>query len=162
MGTTRSKAGRKPLAPEVQRARGYYKENPERENKHAPAANGDEPVMPEFLGKLGQEKWKELVVDLRRMGILSSETREMLISYCQAWQGWHDAMEIINEDGLLDIAGKKHPLCSERDKHRDTMNRLLPEFGLTPSSRGRLISLAPPKEEDPFNEVLDMMNPSSN
>ena len=146
--------GRKKLAPEIMEASGAYEKNPNRRNKDAPKANGFEPTMPDYFNDEERQKWVELVADLRSMGILSSETRELLIAYCTAYGGWMKARRAVESAGLALVDKengtiKRNPFCSELHKYRDAMNRLLPEFGLTPSARGNLVSLNDDME-DPF------------
>ena len=154
--------GRKPLAPEVHKAKGSYKKDPQRENKHAPKADGKEPTMPDWFSDLEVEMWKELVAYLRQMGVLSSENKELMIAYCTAYAGWQVARkEFVACGGLItDAKGepKRHPAGTDMHKFRETMNKLLPEFGLTPSSRGKLVSMNPTEDESPFAGLLERLS----
>lgn len=156
MGAKRK--GRPRIAPEVMEARGSYKAHPERRNEAAPKANGNEPQMPDYFTEDEQWKWIELVEDLQQMGILSTDTRELMIAYCTAYGGWMKARKAVETTGVVLVQKndngktviKRNPFSAELHKYRDEMNRLLPEFGLTPSSRGKLISLKAVEEADPF------------
>jgi hypothetical protein len=48
--------GRKPIAAEIKRATGAYNKNPQRENKSAPTADGNDPDMPDWFDELETEK----------------------------------------------------------------------------------------------------------
>jgi len=117
--------------------------------------------MPDWFNEDETLKWMELVQDLRELGILSDDNREILVAYCTAHGGWIKARRMIEKTGLALIVKqkdgtidmKRNPYCVELHKFRDEMNRLLPEFGLTPSSRQKLVSLKP-VEDDPFLELL--------
>ncbi|HUS39555.1 MAG TPA: P27 family phage terminase small subunit, partial [Pirellulales bacterium] len=88
---------------------------------------------------------------------MSSELREMLVSYCAAYGAWMDARRQIATEGQL-VDGKRHPLSTDLHKHRDTMNRLLPEFGLTPASRSKLVSMKDDSKDNPFGMLLERMS----
>ena len=154
--------GRKKIAAEVHKQRGTYNVHPERQNKAAPVADGMTPEMPEYFGEHEARKWGELCADLRQNGVLSRDTREILIAYCTAYAGWMKAREMIKTTGIVLVSKNKkgettvmrNPISVELHKYRDEMNRLLPEFGLTPASRQRLVALKKEDEENPFSELL--------
>jgi len=153
--------GRRPIAREVHQAKGTYRIHPERENKTSPLANGADPAMPKYFGAEEKRKWKELLSDFAGFGIVSSDLREIMIAYCTAYAGWMAARKKIKETGLAiesydkngELVITRNPYCLELHKYRDEMNRLLPELGLTPASRQKLVSLTN-KEDDPFKEFL--------
>ena len=158
--------GRKPIAAEVKKATGAYKKNPQRENKAAPVADGAPPKMPTWFGKFEKAKWKELVADLTKNGVISTDTREILVAYCTAYAHWMDAREKVqatglavesyDQDGNLQIS--RNAYVTEMGKFRDQMNRLLPELGLTPSSRQKLASLKKEDDaDDPFTSIIERM-----
>ena len=49
---------------------------------------------------------------------------------------------------------KRHPAGTDMHKHREAMNKLIPEFGLTPASRGKLVSMNPKQDDNPFGGLL--------
>ena len=159
-------AGRKPLAAEIKVATGAYRKNPQLRNKQAPKANGQRPVMPEWFDEHETEKWNELVDDLTKNGVISSDNREILIAYCTAYSKWREAMAKVNEEGLVDTiidqAGNTKTTVSGWAKtmnaHREHMNKLLPEMGLTPASRQKVSKvLVDDKPEDPFAKIMARM-----
>ena len=158
--------GRKPLATEIKKATGAYVKNPQRENKSAPAADGIAPQMPKWFRNYEKKKWAELVIDLTANGVISSDTREILIAYCTAYSDWMEAREKVRETGLalegVDKGGNvqitRNTYVTEMSKFRDQMNRLLPEFGLTPASRQKLTSLKlDDDKDDPFASIMARM-----
>jgi P27 family predicted phage terminase small subunit len=158
--------GRKPLAAEIKQATGAFRKNPKRQNKSAPVADGHSPEMPEWFGERESEKWNELSADLKLNGVLSSDTREILVAYCTAYSLWMDAREKVQETGLaihvVDKAGNelitKNAYVGEMNKFREQMNKLLPELGLTPASRQKLTSIKLDDEkEDPFAKIMARM-----
>jgi P27 family predicted phage terminase small subunit len=158
--------GRKPIAAEIKQATGAYNKNPQRENKSAPTADGCEPETPDYFGELETQKWNELVGDLQRNGVLSSDTREILIAYCTAYAHWREARAKVVTTGLalegFDKSGNvqitRNTYVTEMSKFRDQMNRLLPELGLTPASRQKLTSLkVDDDKDDPFASIMERM-----
>ena len=158
--------GRKPIAAEIKQATGAYNKNPQRKNKAAPVADGSHPDMPPWFGELEAEKWHELVADLDRNGVISSDTREILIAYCTAYAHWREARAKVAETGLALIGVDKegntqitrNAYSVEMRNFRDQMNRLLPELGLTPASRQKLTSLKlEDDKDDPFASIMERM-----
>jgi len=158
--------GRKALAAEVKKATGAYSKNPQRENRSAPVADGNDPDMPNWFSDLEREKWGELVDDLRRNGVISADTREILIAYCTAYKMWREARERVAETGLAIIGVDKegntqitrNAYVTEMNKFREQMNKLLPEFGLTPASRQKLTSMnLDDNKDDPFASIMERM-----
>jgi P27 family predicted phage terminase small subunit len=158
--------GRKSLAAEVKESTGAYNKNPQRRNKSAPKADGLPPLVPKWFGVAEKSKWKELVSDLTANGVISTDTREILIAYCTAYGKWMEAREKVEETGLA-IVGfdrdgnqtiSKNAYVGEMHKFREQMNKLLPELGLTPASRQKLTSLKVDDEgEDAFASIMKRM-----
>ena len=158
--------GRKPRSPEVAEASGAYKKDPQRRKDDAPAANLEAPEMPADLNAEEREKWEEIVRDLDSMGVLSSELGSMIERYARAWGGWNETRRQIEATGGMAIVDgngnlRRNPLNTDLHKFNDIMIRLLPEFGLTPSSRGRLKSMKPP-EQSGMSSLMDRMRGSPN
>lgn len=116
--------------------------------------------MPAEFNDDERQKWIDVCADLRRLGVLSSDVREMLVAYCTAYGSWIELRRRIAIEGMLiegeDGRSRKNPAMAEMHKFRDVMNRLLPEFGLTPASRQKLCSVN--QESDPFQEWLSGTN----
>lgn len=152
--------GRKPTAPEILKMQGSFVKHPERENKLAPVANGQEPEMPSYFNEDEKQKWAELLIDMRKNGILSSDLREIMTAYCSAYGGWMNARRMVEKTGIVLVRKgedgaliKRNPFSVELHKYREEMNRLLPELGLTPSARSRMVAQIP-DDEDPLTEWL--------
>jgi P27 family predicted phage terminase small subunit len=158
--------GRKPLATEVKEATGAFNKNPQRKNKAAPTADGVAPEIPKELCRVARAKWSELIADLKRNGVLSTDTREILIAYCTIYAHWMEARKNVKATGLaiagVDKAGNttitRNAYVAEMHKFREQMNKLLPEFGLTPASRQKLTSMKlDDTEDDPFAKIMERM-----
>lgn len=150
--------GRKPLAPSVHKAQGSYVKNPQRENKDAPKLDGKAPAMPKWFSDEEKIIWRELLKDMKSMGILSSDQRQVMIAYCTAYAGWQMAKRQFDECGgiITDSRGepKRHPAGTDMHKHRESLNKLLSEMGLTPASRGKLVSMNLKEDDNPIAGLL--------
>lgn len=151
--------GRKPRAIEAAEAAGAFKRHPERRNPNAPRADGKRPVHPDWFDDEAKEKWLALLDLLEANGIVSSDTLDILVAYCTAYSSWRSTQKMIDEQGMTFIDFKtgnlkRNPILTDLHKYRDQCNKLLPELGLTPSSRGRLVAKPKTDEDDPFKELL--------
>jgi phage terminase small subunit len=96
-------------------------------------ASADCPKAPAWLGKFGQDLWKQLAPVLTSAGLLT-------LGDIPAFEQLCDEFDTIRRD----------PLCSPA---RDRYRRLLVEFGLTPSSRSRIKATAE-KPRDAFADFV--------
>jgi P27 family predicted phage terminase small subunit len=158
--------GRRPLSQEFKELTGAFRKDPQRRASAAPKADGQSPAMPKWFNRIEKAKWNELIGDLKRNGVLSTDTRELLIAYCTSFAGWLEAKKKVKEFGLAIESVDKHgnqviaknPYVAELHKFREQLNRLLPEFGLTPSSRQKLKSLnIDDPKDDPFAQIMKRM-----
>lgn len=152
--------GRKRLAPEILKLNGAYEKHPERENKRAPKANGNVPDPPDYFNDDELLKWNELVIDLQSMGIMSSDCREQMIAYCIAYGGYMETRRWVAQEGSVLIENgnqKRNPRMTDLHKFSEQMNKLRPEFGLTPASRSKLVSMKNGDEDDPMDQLLSRL-----
>lgn len=158
--------GRPRLAAEIKEQNGHYRHDAQRRNKDAPVADGREPVMPEFFNDDERKKWIEIVEDLRRNGILSSDLRELITSMCVAWGGYMTARRNVEKYGQVfvfkdskgEVQVKNNPFSIELHKYRAAFDAMLPELGLTPSSRQRMVAVnAFADDDDPFKQLLSRL-----
>lgn len=124
-------------------------------------ADGVRPEAPEWLSELEKEIWNQLCLDIESMGIQSQCNREVMIAYVTAYSGWLVCREMVIGHGFTGINAQgnltRHHAASDMHKFRDQMNKLLPEFGLTPSSRSKLVSMKSDEEESPFAGLLEKL-----
>lgn len=98
---------------------------------------------PDWLDPEAQEEWRRLAPMLVKLGVLTQSDTAALIAYCEAWATWKGATQKIRQFGMV-IKGKEGdlPIVSPYVKiaHNALMHMrgLLVEFGMTPSSRGRV------------------------
>jgi P27 family predicted phage terminase small subunit len=121
--------------------------------------------MPKWFTTLEKEKWTELCQLLEGNRVMSKDTIEIMIAYCTAYRHWREAREQVEKTGLaivgVDKQGNttitKNAYVTEMNKFRDQINKLLPEFGLTPASRQKLVVAKPEQEESAFSALLERM-----
>ena len=112
-------------------------------NEREPPILAGMPEPPEWLDAEAQNEWVRVVLDLQAMGLLSRADRPALAAYCVAWSRWVEAEAMVKKYGtIVRTPEKKFPLKSPfltiADQAMETVRKLLVEFGLTPSSRGRI------------------------
>jgi P27 family predicted phage terminase small subunit len=157
--------GRKAIPQEIKERSGAFVKHPERRNKNAPKADGLRPEMPPDFDDHESQKWDQMCEILSAKGILSSDLVEILTAYCTAYGGWMRAREAVKKLGIVLVSKKggeadvkRNPFSVELHKYRDDMNRLLPEFGLTPASRQKVAMIAPTEvADDPFAAIMARM-----
>lgn len=135
-----SKPGRKSLPSKIMRLHGNPSGRPM--NDAEPEPDPGEPPMPERLGELGREKWRELVPLLLGMGVLTVADGGALAELCFAWQIRHEAQGKIDELGLLITEQRRdgervkpNPAVAIARSWSDVVTRYEVQFGLTPSAR---------------------------
>lgn len=94
---------------------------------------------PDWLNENGKAKWRELIAVLEPLGLATAADRGALTQYCEAWQDYRDALEVIAKHGA-EIIGSKGTLVASPAVHRrqsawSRLAKLATEFGLTPAAR---------------------------
>lgn len=150
--------GRKPLPAAIKAINGR---SPGRDSggrliQPEPQAKPGPPPAPDELQGKAREAWASFIADMDGMGVITHADRVALITLCQAWAEMQDAQKHIEDEGVViqfpnGVPGA-NPYCKIREQAKLTVMKLLTEFGLTPSSRSR-VKIAPPEEEDEFEEL---------
>ena len=164
--------GRKPLPNELHELHG----NPgkRRRDKGSRGQPSTGRVPPQLKGnKEAVRCWKRLSKLLLGMGILTTADEDALALVCEAWADYRRACAGIEE--MRELGGEVLPVFEEdaegklvpvpgaqrvnswvaiRNAAWARFVKLLPEFGLTPSSRAR-VKGAPPETADPFEALLN-------
>ena len=122
-------------------------------------------AIPEGLDELGKKKWKSLSRRLLRLNILSEIDTDQLLLYCDYWSMRQRAREDLakimasaaesGNSGMMlkrkTAAGDPYlspnPLIRVINSLTDRLNRMLVEFGMTPSSRSRIAMLPERKKK---------------
>ena len=123
--------------------------------------NPDEPKLevkipdcPEHLDEVAREEWKRLAPSLVAMKILTDADYIGLGTLCQAYATLIDAQLQLSKSGILykTKSGyiQQSPLLGIVNSQVQIITSLLREFGLTPSSRTRVVAAssdAPPENK---------------
>lgn len=133
--------GRKPVPTELKILRGNPGQRPlnAQEPRPALAASLD---PPEFLDDEARREWASKAPMLERLGLLTEADLDTLALYCQTFSRWKQAqrqlarlgMVVQTSTGVIQI----NPWMSISNKAQSECQRLLIEFGCTPSSRSRV------------------------
>jgi P27 family predicted phage terminase small subunit len=129
--------------------------------KNEPQPDKTPPTCPSWLSYQARAEWKRVVPELERMGLLTTVDRAALTGYCEAYARYVKAAkeiqkgftyEYYTEDYQKKLA--KKPEC---DIARDALNQVKAfciEFGLTPSSRGKMTVPGGIPNQDPLDKML--------
>ena len=149
--------GRKPKPTAMKKLAGNPGKRPLNQNEPQPPVPDKIPRAPRFLNKYARREWYRILKILLPMGLYTEADYAAMAMYCQAFGRWAFAEEKVKELGTVRISDKGNEYKSawriEADKAMEQMRKLLPEFGLTPSSRARL-SITRPEEPDELEKLL--------
>ncbi len=101
-----------------------------REPKPRPIA----PSCPTWLSQEAKREWKRVAPELERLGLLTGLDRSALAAYCIAWSHLHKAEKGMQARGVIS------PYFTVVQRSAETVRKFCSEFGLTPSSRGRMVT----------------------
>ena len=156
--------GRPRKATEVLKQEGAYKVNPQRENKQEPKPRSIEPPKPDVVKQdpIANQKWDSLANLLDEVGLLANTDGELMELFCITFSQYRKLLGQVNKTGFtlvskeLDgVTVKRNPIMTEYKAAADMLRRLIPEFGLSPSSRSRLVAVSSEsRKDDPFDEWL--------
>lgn len=156
--------GRPRKASEVHKQSGAYKINPKRENKREPKPKSQAPPKPDCVKSdaIANKKWISLCKLLDEIGLLANTDGELLELFCITFSQYRRLLVQVNTSGFTLISKdgdgvtvKRNPIMVEYKAAADMLRRLIPEFGLSPASRTRLVAVtAEDRKEDPFQAWL--------
>ena len=149
-GTSRS--GRKPKPTRLKVLDG----NPgkRRLSKNEPKPRPVRPTCPGWLEPEAAAEWRRVAPELERLGLLTILDRAALSIYCQAWADYRYAREVLRSTGRTMLSKRssctrQRPEVVTAQHAAQLVRAFCSEFGLTPSSRGRM--------ELPNEDALDDM-----
>jgi len=149
--------GRKPKPSHLKVISGNPGKRPIRTNPQPQPMSFDEP--PKWIGKYGQELWKDRAPELIELGILTKADLPMWSILCCTWNMFREALELLNRDGLrtVDERGlpRKNPVWTLYNNAAKDFSKLAQEFGMTPVSRQRLDVRQPVKGENPWERLVN-------
>ena len=127
-------------------------------NKYEPNPGRDMPQCPDWLLDDAKDEWNRLADKMNQMGILSEVDQAAFAAYCQAWARWKEAQEQIEINGSVFVTEKGYqqqsPWVGIANTSQKLMMQAASEFGLTPSSRSRIIAANDSKSDQDEMEAL--------
>lgn len=148
--------GRKPKPSVVKALEG----NPGRRslNTGEPKPERKAPRCPSWLEEEAKKEWKRMARQLEHLGILTEIDMAAFAGYCQAYARWKEAEEYISENGAVIQTPSGYyqqiPQVSIAQTYLKIMNRFCEQFGLTPSSRCRIVT---DKGEDEGSDTMEIL-----
>ena len=117
------------------------------------------PKPPAHLDQIAKKEWKRVAPELFKLGVLSLVDLAALEGYCENYAIWvRMKKEIIAQGGYAAyITGKNSQTIPELAAMKSAFAMLktfAAEFGMTPSSRGRMNVERPKDSIDPLDEYL--------
>jgi P27 family predicted phage terminase small subunit len=111
------------------------------------------PPCPPHLQGEARKEWRRLGRQLLQAGLITDVDRGALALYCKAWERWIEAEQNLQKYGTVIKAPTGFPVQSPylaiANKAMEQMTRMLVEFGMSPSSRGRVTAAPPPAPKKP-------------
>jgi P27 family predicted phage terminase small subunit len=148
--------GRRPLPTSLKLLRGNPGKRPLPKGEPRP-----DPTMPEppaHLGPIALEEWARMAPELHRIGVLTQADRTTMAAYCVLYERWVTAEKYIKEQLIIHdrASGRlvQNPMLRIASRTLDLLLKYQVELGLTPSSRVRLATGAPPVD-DPLEVFLN-------
>ena len=149
------KRGPKPKPTKLKKLEGV---RTDRINEDEPEPGPGKVTCPRFLSKGAKDEWQRIASELTRLGLLAPIDRAAFAAYCQSYGRWVQTERLLLEKGIIAKGSKGQviasPLLWISTSASKMMLKFAVEFGLTPSSRSRLIAAEPP-ERDPMDELLN-------
>lgn len=135
-------AGRKPKPTAVKKLEG----NPGKRklNTKEPVPAKGMPDCPEWLLPEAKKEWERLADLMNQMGIPTEVDMAAFAAYCQSYARWKEAQEHIDSEGSTFETDKGYqqqtPWVGIANTNQKLMLQAASEFGLTPSSRSRIVA----------------------
>jgi P27 family predicted phage terminase small subunit len=102
------------------------------------------PKAPQHLSDEEKEKWKLTVRELHPLGLVTTIDKDALAMYCVIYVRWIKAEKMVRDKGeiIKTAAGNiiQNPYLSIANRALEQLNKLGAEFGMTPSSRSRVMT----------------------
>lgn len=101
-------------------------------------------LMPDWLMPEAKKKWERLAKLMNQMGVLTEVDMAAFAAYCQSYARWREAQEHITSGGSTFETDKGYqqqtPWVGIANTNQKLMLQAASEFGLTPSSRSRIVA----------------------
>jgi P27 family predicted phage terminase small subunit len=127
-----------------------------------PAGENDLPRAPKYFSKIARKEWQRIVPLLFRADLLTKVDTAALEGYCQAYNDMVKSAKFLNSLGddkqpvwqTSNGAYVQFPQVSMFNKSARLVAAFCAEFGLTPSSRGRM-GIEGDEKDDDMDDIID-------
>ena len=134
--------GRKPKPTAVKVLEGNPGKRPL--NMYEPVPEKKAPECPSWLNDEAKAEWDRLADKMVNLGTLTETDMAAFAGYCQSYVRWKEAEEFIEKHGTIVKTPSGYwqqvPQVSIAQTNLKVMLKFCSEFGLTPSSRSRMIA----------------------
>lgn len=148
--------GRKPIPTAIKKLEGNPGKRPLNDREPKPVKRA--PKCPDWLDAEAKKEWRRMARTLEALGILTEIDRAAFAGYCQAYARWKESEEFISKHGTIVKTPSGYwqqvPQVSIAQTYLKILNRFCGDFGLTPSSRSRIIADKPMDSDDPLELLL--------
>lgn len=145
--------GRKPKPTAVKVLEGNPGKRALNEMEHQPEKKA--PKCPVWLDKEAKKEWRRIPSQLEDLGILTEVDMAAFAGYCEDYSIWKEAEEFISKHGTIVKTPSGYwqqvPQVSIAQTYLKIMIKFCEQFGLTPSSRSRIVA------DNGNNNVVDPM-----
>lgn len=131
----------------------------EQEKSLRPATDRIDP--PDWLDEDATEEWNRVVEELKTLDLMTNLDVLSLAIYCDSVSKYMQATENIKDNGLtytyMTATGQRkavNPDVTAQQQYANQIRAFCSEFGLTPSSRLKLV--VPTKDDKPKNKAEQM------
>ena len=129
-------------------------------NENEPRPERKAPACPKWLDKDARKEWHRLAKKMEALGILTEVDMAAFAGYCQSYARWKQNEEFISEHGSLVRTPSGYwmavPQVAIAQQYLKQMGRFAEQFGLTPSSRSRIIAASGENsQQDDMEALLD-------
>ena len=142
--------GTKPTPTKLRMLRGNPTGKPLPKNEPQPSTKI--PPPPSFLSNIGKREYRRVAKILAPLGVITELDSTMLAAYADAFSTWAEAVEQIKNNGYMAVGEKnghlyQNPYVGMKNQAMEKMIKIAAEFGMTPSSRSRVVAVKPSKEK---------------
>lgn len=127
-------------------------------NKNEPKPEKKAPRCPSWLENDAKKEWRRMAKQMEHLGTLTEIDMAAFAGYCQAYARWKEAEEFVTKHGAIVKTPSGYwqqvPQVSIAQTYLKIMNKFCEQFGLTPSSRSRIITDTNEKEDDKMELLL--------
>ena len=134
--------GRKPKPTAIKELEGNPGKRELNQNEPKPKENA--PKCPAWLDAEAKKEWKRVSKRLEEIGVLTEVDMAAFAGYCEAYSRWKDAEEFISKHGTIFKTPSGYwqqvPHVSIAQTYLKIMIKFCEQFGMTPSSRSRIVA----------------------